>query len=143
MGFGDKAIEHTERKMAGFYALLQSFTGPLEGYAKEYASWIDRTGHARQGIHSGVEDRGNEIALYLAHGVEYGQHLETGTGIHGPRKEAYVITPKEKKALFWPGAPHPVKKVLHPGMKAQPIIGPTLDVHIPRFRKLILDYWED
>lgn len=143
MGFGDKAIEYTERKKAGLRALLQSFTGQLEEYAKEYASWNDRTGHARQGIHSGVEDRGNEIALYLAHGKEYGPYLETGTGIHGPKEEPYKIVPKDKKALFWVGAPHPVKKVLHPGMRAQPIIAPTLDVHIPRFRKMILDYWED
>ena len=143
MGFTDKAIEHTNRKITGLYALLQSFTGPIEGYAKEHASWTDRTGHARQSIHSGVEDRGDEIALYLAHGMEYGPHLETGTGIHGPQKEPYVIKPKEKKALFWNGAPHPIKEVHHPGMIAQPIIGPTLDVHIPRFRKLILDYWED
>ncbi|ACV64905.1 hypothetical protein Dtox_4238 [Desulfofarcimen acetoxidans DSM 771] len=143
MGFGDKAIEHTERKIVGLYALLQSFTGLLESYAKEHASWVDRTGHARQGIHAGVEDHGEEIVLYLAHGKEYGSYLETGTGIHGPQGKPYKIVPKDKKALFWTGAPHPVNEVLHPGMKAHPIIAPAIDVHIPRIRKNILDYWED
>ena len=32
----------------------------------------------------------------------------------------YVITPKTAKALFWPGARHPVRKVNHPGLPARP-----------------------
>ncbi len=37
--------------------------------------------------------------------------LEDGTPPH-------VIEPKNKKALAWPGARHPVKKVNHPGTPA-------------------------
>lgn len=33
----------------------------------------------------------------------------------GARTPAQTIRPKRKKALFWPGAKHPVKKVEHPG----------------------------
>lgn len=143
MGFSDKSINHIERKIAGLNALLLNFGGVLEEYAKENASWNDRTGHARQDIHSGVEDHGDEMLLYLAHGMEHGLYLELGTGIHGPKHEPYVIKAKDKKALFWAGATHPVRKVIHPGMKAQPIIAPTLEAHIPRFRKLVLEYWED
>lgn len=33
---------------------------------------------------------------------------------------AHVIEPKNKKALSWSGAPHPAKKVNHPGTKANP-----------------------
>ena len=37
----------------------------------------------------------------------------------------YTIRPKAKKALWWPGARHPVKKVRHPGIKANPFIERT------------------
>ncbi len=32
----------------------------------------------------------------------------------------YVITTKTAKALFWPGAGHPVKRVNHPGLSPRP-----------------------
>lgn len=32
--------------------------------------------------------------------------------------KAHTIVPKRKRALFWPGARHPVKVVRHPGTKA-------------------------
>lgn len=34
--------------------------------------------------------------------------------------DPYVIRPKLKKALSWPGAAHPVRKVNHPGLPARP-----------------------
>ena len=34
----------------------------------------------------------------------------------------YTIRPKHKKALWWPGARHPVKKVRHPGIKANKFV---------------------
>jgi hypothetical protein len=36
-------------------------------------------------------------------------------GTKGP----YPIRPRTKRALFWKGAAHPVKRVSHPGLKAQ------------------------
>jgi hypothetical protein len=36
-------------------------------------------------------------------------------GTKGP----YTIRPRTKRALFWKGAAHPVKRVSHPGLKAQ------------------------
>lgn len=36
-------------------------------------------------------------------------------GTRGP----YTITPRRRRALFWKGAAHPVKRVTHPGLKAQ------------------------
>jgi phage gpG-like protein len=35
----------------------------------------------------------------------------------GGHTGARVIRPKKKKALFWPGAKHPVKQVRHPGSR--------------------------
>lgn len=36
-------------------------------------------------------------------------------GTKGP----YTIRPRRKRALFWKGAAHPVRRVVHPGLKAQ------------------------
>lgn len=47
----------------------------------------------------------------------YGLYIEEGTG-------PFVIEPKNKKALFWKGAKHPVKRVNHPGIKARPYFWP-------------------
>nr|BDD46413.1 hypothetical protein 2 [Bacillales bacterium] len=134
MRLAEDARDHIERKKAGFYALLDNWANNLEGYAKQHASWVDRTGHARQGIHGGVERSKNQFHLFLSHGVEYGRFLEEGTPPH-------EIRPKNKKALYCPGAKHPVKKVNHPGSKAHPIIGPTIDTHLPRIRKTVKEYW--
>lgn len=45
--------------------------------------------------------------------VEYAMAVHEGTPPH-------TIYPVEKKALYWPGAAHPVKKVNHPGTAGNP-----------------------
>jgi hypothetical protein len=50
----------------------------------------------------------------------YAQFVHDGTDPH-------VIRPKSKKALFWPGAASPFKKVNHPGTKPQPFITDALE----------------
>lgn len=50
----------------------------FEAYAKENASWTDRTGNARQTLHGWVNELSNDtVELYLSHGVDYGLFLET------------------------------------------------------------------
>lgn len=122
------AIEEIQRKTAAVHLLSSVWANKLEAYAKSHASWIDRTSHARQSIHSGVEKDGEEILLYLSHGVQYGTILEEGSRPH-------IIKPVNKKALYWPGAAHPVKQVKHPGTKGKPIIGPTINRNLPQIRK--------
>jgi len=61
--------------------------------------------------------------------VDYGPHVELGTKPH-------IITPKTKKALFWPGASHPVKVVHHPGTRAQPFLRPALLGSIGKIKKI-------
>lgn len=43
----------------------------------------------------------------------------------GGRTPPRTIRPRDKRALFWPGARHPVKKVNHPGatIPARPFLG--------------------
>ncbi|MFD4830138.1 hypothetical protein ACFWPV_09825 [Streptomyces uncialis] len=40
--------------------------------------------------------------------------------------KSYTITARNKKALFWPGARHPVRAVEHPATPAQPFLRPAL-----------------
>jgi hypothetical protein len=42
--------------------------------------------------------------------ASYAPYVEFGTKPH-------TIVPKDKQALYWPGAKHPVKSVNHPGTK--------------------------
>lgn len=50
----------------------------FETYAKTYAPWTDRTGNARQSLHSFVEEVSRDVVdLYISHGMEYGIQLET------------------------------------------------------------------
>jgi len=57
-----------------------------------------------------------------AHGekIIYPIFVHEGTG-------PYTIEPKTKQALHWKGASHPVRKVKHPGIKAQPYFSQALD----------------
>lgn len=68
--------------------------------------------------------RGLEIERFLHRGLA-GVRL-TATADHSAVLEfgsrPHIIEAKGKKALFWPGANHPVKKVHHPGTQAQHIL---------------------
>lgn len=131
-----KVIDYITRKKAGMYALCNMFGNNLENKAKQNANWKDRTSHARQALHSGVEGGINEYSIYLAHGVEYGEILEEGSKPH-------TIIPKNGKALYWKGAAHPVKKVNHPGTKGFKTIENTLEGSREVIKSAVLKYWSD
>lgn len=105
MALGDGAREHIERKKAGLYALLDNWAGTMEGYAKTHAPWTDRTGHARQSLHGGVDVRGNQQVLYLSHGVEYGIWLEKAHGgnyaIVGPTADTHLSRIRSTVVDYW------------------------------------------
>ena len=70
MLFGERIL-FAVRQLATFWA------GKLETFAKENASWVDRTGNARNALHAWVEEMSdNAVMLYLSHGVDYGVFLE-------------------------------------------------------------------
>lgn len=56
--------------------------------------------------------------------ASYGGHVEFGT-------RAHIIEPRTAKALFWPGAAHPVRRVRHPGTSPQPYMIPAFERNIP------------
>ncbi len=66
-------------------------------------------------------------------GIEYGllkgklwPKAEYAIFVHEGTK-AHDIFPVSKKALFWKGAAHPVKRVHHPGTKANPFLQRAVD----------------
>lgn len=71
--------EH-ERKVHFVIKQIALYFAPkLERYAKENATWKDRTGNARQSLHTQVHEiAGTIVRLYLSHGVDYGLYLELG-----------------------------------------------------------------
>ena len=88
-----------------------------------------KTGHLRRAI---SVDMGNLEATIHTSNVKYAVMVEKGT-------KAHVIKPKNKKALYWKGATHPVKQVNHPGSKAKPYLIPAFEKEIPYFVEKLKD----
>lgn len=68
-----------------------------------------KSGRLRDSLHMDVVNGG--MGAILSEGVAYGKFVREGTGPH-------AIYPRSKRALYWPGASHPVRMVNHPGTKA-------------------------
>lgn len=79
------------------------------------------TGRLRSSIVHRVDGSGRVSGITVGTNVSYAADVEYGTAPH-------VILPKNRKALYWPGAAHPVSKVNHPGTKAQPFMRPALEM---------------
>lgn len=82
-----------------------------------------KTGHLGRGIATNI---GNMEATVHTSNIKYASMVEKGT-------KAHIIRPKNKKALYWKGASHPVKQVNHPGSKAKPYLIPAFDKEVPYF----------
>jgi hypothetical protein len=71
MAVYEKKVLEAVRGVADYFAPI------LEAYAKDHAPWTDETGNARQGLHGFVQELAKDVvAVYLAHGMDYGIHLE-------------------------------------------------------------------
>lgn len=71
--------------------------------------------------------------------AEYAVYQNYGT-------EPYDIYPKNAKALWWPGAEHPVKHVSHPGVSGKHFVEDSIEAVTPRleefFRKAKQEVFE-
>ena len=81
------------------------------------------SGHLRRSIATKIGDM--EVTVHTSN-VKYARGVEEGTRSH-------IIRPKNKKALYWKGAKHPVKKVNHPGSKAKPYLIPAFNQEKDQF----------
>lgn len=75
-----------------------------------------KTGRLAESLISEVHDK---VLRVGSRDVNYATDVEMGTAPH-------VILPRNKKALHWPGAAHPVARVNHPGTQPQPYLRPAL-----------------
>lgn len=71
-----------------------------------------KTGRLQAAWSPEVISAGIDATARVHNPVSYGPYVEEGTGPH-------VITPRDKMALSWPGAAHPVKSVNHPGTRGR------------------------
>ncbi|MFI1734042.1 HK97 gp10 family phage protein [Streptomyces acidicola] len=79
------------------------------------------TGRLRSSIVSRAEGSGRSLGYVVGTNVNYAAAVEYGTAPH-------VIKPKYKRALYWPGAAHPVAQVNHPGTAPQPFLRPAIEM---------------
>ncbi|MEU0370637.1 HK97-gp10 family putative phage morphogenesis protein [Streptomyces sp. NPDC006283] len=79
------------------------------------------TGRLRSSIVSRAENSGRSVGYVVGTNVNYAAAVEYGTAPH-------VIKPLTKKALYWPGARHPVAQVNHPGTRPQPFMRPAVEM---------------
>jgi hypothetical protein len=75
-----------------------------------------RTGRLRDSLRREVHSKVLRVGSL---DCNYSTDVEMGTPPH-------VITARNKKALYWPGAAHPVAKVNHPGTQPMPYLRPAL-----------------
>ena len=93
----------------------------IERNAKSSASV--KTGHLKRSISTKMGDM--EATIHTSN-LKYAPMVEFGTRPH-------IIKAKNKKALYWKGASHPVKQVSHPGSKAKPYLIPAFEKEKDQF----------
>ncbi|WP_202495164.1 hypothetical protein [Streptomyces sp. SID4982] len=100
---------------AAIHDWLADVIGPaILNDARAYAP--KKTGRLAESLRSEVQGKVLRVGSL---DCNYSTYVEMGTGPH-------VILPRNKKALYWPGADHPVAKVNHPGTAARPYLRPAL-----------------
>lgn len=94
---------------------LDGTIGPaILGDARNYAP--KRSGRLAESLRSECHDKVLRVGSL---DCNYATDVEMGTSPH-------VILPRNKKALYWPDADHPVAKVNHPGTRPQPFLRTAL-----------------
>lgn len=93
-------------------AMRDAISDSVEFFSGRYKNTINRkTSKTASTIRGVVVGGGSHVAGHVGSDDRVAKLLEEGTPPH-------VIRPRFKKALFWPGARHPVKSVRHPGTRS-------------------------
>ena len=113
--YDDKA-----KKGSGLYSVGKSSQWRMMQHSKPGEPPFVQTGALRRGTtwETGRTSLSRKVGVVKS--VFYALWLELGTRAGG------IIRPVTKKALYWPGAAHPVKSVQHKGMAARPYLRPAL-----------------
>jgi hypothetical protein len=134
--------QYIRRRWAATVALMQNWGGQLESEAKQGAPWRDVTGAARGGIQAEVTVKENAVTVSLSHQTQHGGFLETGTGVHGPLKREITARKAGGLLKFQIGGQWISVKSIQ-GMKAQPIIKPTVEKNLDSIKATIRELWEE
>lgn len=86
------------------------------------------TGRLRASIT--IEPFNGGFGMSVGTNVKYAKPVEFGS-------RAHVVRAKRKKALFWPGASHPVKQVNIPAQPARPFLFPAWEEEKPELVKAL------
>jgi hypothetical protein len=105
-------------KRAGMIALVEEIE------ARGVKHTPVRTSELANSETSHVNQDGSEGRVQAT--AKHARYIHDGTGLYGPHKKKIVILPNKKKALFWPGAKHPVKKVVQQGIRPNPFFKKAL-----------------
>jgi len=118
---GDEVLRHTlEATRRGIDLTMADCVGD----AKADAPVRTATYQGSIQLRPAVITTGGVFGLWGSFQCNYALIIEEGSKPH-------VIRPRNKKALYWPGAAHPVAKVQHPGTKPQRILQNAADKNYP------------
>ena len=70
----------------------------------------------------------SDLEIVVQSPAEYAVYQNYGTA-------PYDIYPKNRQYLWWPGAPHPVKHVSHPGIQAKHFVEDSIEAVTPRLEE--------
>jgi len=97
---------------AGRSAAMTDVVETIEAHTVKIEAPHAKASNLVNGISSYILDRGNKGVVRASAknkaGYDYAQAVFDGSKPH-------IIKPKNGRALFWPGAKHPVRSVKHPG----------------------------
>jgi hypothetical protein len=79
-----------------------------------------------------ITDSRSRQSVFISFNTPYAAIVHDGS-------EPHEILPVKKKALYWKGAAHPVKRVLHPGTKPNPFLTRTVEKRLDNVGGYIQD----
>ena len=116
-GFSEKEMQQLTDDMISVTQLAMKYT------AQEVWGNVRKEAPTDHGRLAGSFDRLEQLGSFeykTSTNVHYALYVHEGTGIYGPNGQPIEIYPTNKQALYWPGAPHPVKKVTIQGQRPNP-----------------------
>lgn len=137
--YDDSEVQELVKKFPGVVALGWKYV------ATDFWGNIRRESPTDHGRLAGsfVLEKYSELSYHVKSGVEYAMAVYSGTGTRGDISlgasgKPFDIFPVRKKALYWPGAEHPVKAVYdHPGMRSNPYVDRSAETTRARIDEFI------
>jgi len=115
-------LEITMQTEGSFSAPLEAARGRIQPAIRLVMAAILDSARANAPVRSGelrssitMEGAGERATLVA--GAPHASFLHMGTGVYGPSGRQIQILPSAKRALYWPGAKHPVRSVTQMGIR--------------------------